>query len=155
MYQLQLMKKLLFTSIFAALGFAAFAQTNSSQPVKKSAVPEPVIKSYMSQNSGGANDSLWEKETITIYKVKYIDNNRTYESQFNTDGKWIRTYTVIDINELPVLVVNQLKTTYPEYTITKAMIELSNNGKLYAVEITKGKNILTEYFLMNGKSFSH
>ena len=149
------MKKILFSTILFVLGFAAIAQTKTSQPIKKSTVPEPVIKSYISQNSSGANDTLWEKETITIFKVKYIDNNRTYESQFSADGKWIRTFTIIDVNKLPVLVVNQLKTTYPEYGITKAMIELSSNGKLYAVEITKGQNILTEYFLMNGRSFSH
>jgi hypothetical protein len=149
------MKKILFSAILSVLGYAAMAQAGTNQPLKKSAVPEPVIKSYLSQNSGGATDTIWEKETITIYKVKYIDNNRTYESQFSADGKWIKTFTIIDANELPVLVVNQLKTTYPEYGISKAMIELSSNGKLYAVEITKGKNTLIEYFLMNGRSFSH
>ena len=149
------MKKILFSTILSVLGFAAIAQTNNSQPIKKSAVPEPVIKSYLSQNSLGTKDTVWEKETITIFKVKYIDNNRTYESQYSADGKWIRTFTIIDANELPVLVVTQLKTTYPEYGITKAMIELSSNGKLYAVEITKAQNILIEYFLMNGRSYSH
>ena len=149
------MKKILFSTILSVLGFAAIAQTNNSQPIKKSAVPEPVIKSYLSQNSLGTKDTVWEKETITIFKVKYIDNNRTYESQYSADGKWIRTFTIIDANELPVLVVTQLKTTYPEYGITKAMSELSSNGKLYAVEITKAQNILIEYFLMNGRSYSH
>ena len=149
------MKKIFFSTILSVLGFVAIAQTNTSLPIKKSAVPEPVIKSYLSQNSLGTKDTLWEKETITIFKVKYIDNNRTFESQYSADGKWIRTITIIDVNELPVLVVNQLKTTYPEFGITKAMIELSSNGKLYAVEITKGQNILMEYFLMNGKSYSH
>ncbi len=148
------MKKIILSTIVTLFGVAAMAQSNT-QPIKKSAVPEQVIKSYLSQNSAGAIDSIWEKETVFIYKVKYVDNNRNYESQYSADGKWIRTYTIIEANELPLLVVNQLQTMYPEYTITKATIELSGNGKLYAVNITKGKDTLTEYFLMNGKSFKN
>lgn len=143
------MKKVLLAILFVSAGFWAQAQT----AVKKSDVPDPVVKAYLSQNSNGGNDTIWEKEIVTIYKVKHREGNRQYESQYHSDGSWIKTYTVIGTDELPVLVVNQLRTSYPEYTISKATIELSGNGKLYAVELRKGKDVIMEYFLMNGKLY--
>ena len=94
-----------------------------------------------------------EKEIITIYKVKHTSENRIYESQYSSDGKWIKTFTMINQDEIPVLVMNQLKTSYPEFTIERSMIELSNNGKMYAIELRKGKDVVLEYFLMNGKVY--
>lgn len=131
-----------------------FAQQNPvSKKINKSQVPGVVVQSYLSQNSNGVNDTIWEQDFITIYKVKYVDENRVYESQYSNDGKWIRTYTVISTDELPLLVVNQIRTSYQGYEIIKSMIELSNNGKLYAVDLQRGKSTVTEYFLMNGKAY--
>jgi hypothetical protein len=134
--------------------FQVFAQnTPVSNKIKQSEVPAEVVSAYLSQNSNGKKDTIWEKDYITIYKVKYLDENRIYESQYSSDGKWIKTYTIIEADELPVLVMNQVKTSYPEFAISRVMIELSNNGKLYAVELQKNKRIVTEYFLMNGRAF--
>lgn len=143
------MNKYILAMIFSASTTILAAQT----PVKKSEVPDAVVKSYLSQNSNGAKDSVWEKEIITIYKVKHTSENRIYESQYSSDGKWIKTFTMINQDEIPVLVMNQLKTSYPEFTIERSMIELSNNGKMYAIELRKGKDVVLEYFLMNGKVY--
>lgn len=143
------MNKITLAIVLCTSATALFAQT----PVKKNEVPEAVIKSYVSQNSNGVKDTVWEKEIITLYKVKHVSDNRLYESQYTSDGKWLKTYTVINQEELPVLVMNQLKTTYPEFTIQRCMIELSNNGKLYAIELRKGKDSVMEYFLMSGKAY--
>lgn len=128
-------------------------QLQAQQPVKVKEVPEAVKKSYISQNSTGAKDTLWEKQMITIYKVKFMDGNQQYEAQYYEDGKWIKTFTQIAISELPLLAINQLKTTYPEFTITSATIELSEKGRLYAVELKKGKSTIIEYFYSNGSLY--
>ncbi|MCU0423732.1 MAG: PepSY-like domain-containing protein [Bacteroidia bacterium] len=135
------------------LSFIVGGQLQAQQPVKVKEVPEAVKKSYISQNSTGAKDTLWEKQMITIYKVKFMDGNQQYEAQYYEDGKWIKTFTQIAISELPLLAINQLKTTYPEFTITSATIELSEKGRLYAVELKKGKSTIIEYFYSNGSLY--
>lgn len=145
------MKKLVLFTLLASGAYLANAQ--QQKPIKKSQVPAAVIKSYLSQNSTGTNDTIWETETVTIYKVRHKEENREYVYEYKADGNWLRTYTIIGLDELPVLVVNQIQTSYPEYTITKAMIELSSNGKLYAIDLQRGETKVTEYFLMSGKLF--
>lgn len=145
------MKKILLLTLLTGSAFLANAQQSNN--IKKSQVPAAVIKSYLSQNSMGTNDTLWETETVTIYKVKHQEENRTYTYEYKADGNWLRTYTILGLDELPVLVINQLQTSYPEYTITKAMIELSSNGKLYAIELQRGQTKVMEYFLMSGKLY--
>lgn len=148
------MKKYFLFVLFNIAVAVVFAQQNPvAKKINKSQVPAAVVQSYLSQNSNGTNDTIWEQDFIAVYKVKYVDENRVYESQFSNDGKWIRTFTVISTDELPLLVVNQIRTSYQGYEITKSMIELSNNGKLYAVDLQRGKSTVTEYFLMNGKAF--
>jgi hypothetical protein len=145
------MKKIVLLTLLACGTYLANAQQHN--PIKKSQVPAAVIKSYLSQNSTGNNDTLWETETVTIYKVRHKEENREYVYEYKADGNWLRTYTILGLEELPVLVVNQIQTSYPEYTITKAMIELSSNGKLYAIELQRGQTKVTEYFLMSGKLY--
>lgn len=143
------MNKTLLTLILSAASTAVFAQVQ----VKKNEVPEAVVKAYLNQNSKGAQDTTWEKEVISIYKVKFMDENRQYESQYSSDGQWIKTHTKISQDELPMLAMNHLKATYPEFAIKQCSIVLNNNGKLYVVELQKGKNTITEQFLMSGKVF--
>lgn len=143
------MNKILLTLILSAASTALFAQIK----VKKSEVPDAVVKAYLTQNSNGTKDTLWEKEVISIYKVKFMEDNRVYESQYSSDGQWIKTYTTITQDELPMLAMNHLRTTYPEFSIKQCTIVLNNNGKLYMVDLQKGNNVITEQFLMSGKVF--
>lgn len=135
---------LLFFSLFA---YAGFAQTS----VPKKDVPQPVINSYLSQNSAGATDSVWMKENITIYKVQYMDAGQRYEAHYFGDGRWIKTYTEIDQVALPVTVTKRISELYPGHKISKAYIELNNDGKFYAADLYKGNDKLTCYFTMSGK----
>jgi hypothetical protein len=149
--QLSNMKKIALLTFFASSAYFANAQQINS--IKKSQVPPAVIKSYLSQNSTGNTDTIWETETVSIYKVRHKEENRDYVYEYKSDGTWLRTYTILGLDELPVLVVNQIRTSYPEYSIAKAMIELSSNGKLYAIELQRGQTKVTEYFLMSGKLY--
>lgn len=151
------MRIILSLALLFSLGLCANAQTGTNDPktipVSKKEVPDAVVKAYMTQNSKGATDTVWERQVVAIYKVKFVDDNRSYESLYFDDGRWIKTYTIIAQTELPITVTDQLKKLYPDFAITKTMIELSNDGKMYTVELTKGKQIIKEHFLMNGKLF--
>lgn len=143
------MNKIILTVILSAVSTVLFAQIK----VKKSEVPDAVVKAYLNQNSNGSKDTFWEKEVISIYKVKFMEDNRLYESQYSSDGHWIKTYTTITQDELPMLAMNHIRATYPEFSIKQCTIVLNNNGKLYMVDLQKGNNVITEQFLMSGKVF--
>lgn len=148
--QLQNMKKILIVSLLAASAIVCKAQQNK---IGKSQVPEAVLKAYASQNSLGAKDTVWETEMTPIYKMRHQEDGRETVWEYNAKGNWLRTYTVIGLEEIPLLVANQLQTMYPSYSITQGLIELSSNGKLYAITMQRGQSVITEYFLMNGKLF--
>lgn len=143
------MKQTILTAIMALMGYGVFAQIT----IPKKEVPNEVIKSYLSQNSKGAQDSVWSKETISIYKVYFMDDGKRYESHYFGDGRWIKTFTEISQLDLLPNITNQIIDLYPGHKINKAYIELNNDGKLYAVDLTKGKDEITIYFTSSGKFF--
>jgi hypothetical protein len=141
------MKQLNLFFIFSVLSVSVFAQMN----VAKKDVPSAVVKSYLSQNSKGATDSIWTKETTTIYKVHFVDEGEHYEAHYFADGRWIKTYREIDQLSIPISVTNRAKEMYTDHKIIKAYIELNNDGKFYALDLLKGNDKLTVYFTMGGK----
>ncbi len=141
------MKKYFTILTFSLFTFAGFAQNN----ISRNDVPKAVLNSYISQNSKGTTDSLWSKEVISIYKVYYVDNGQHYEANYFADGRWIKTYTEIELSALPANVVKQANAIYPSHKIVKAYIELNNDGKFYATDLAKGNDKMTIYFTMGGK----
>jgi len=141
------MKQALFTLSLFLISCAAFAQA----PIQKKDVPAEVIKSYLSQNSKGAQDSVWTKETVTIYKVYYMDGGKRYESHYFGDGKWIKTFTEMPTADLLPAITRQVGELYPGHAILKSYIELNNDGKFYAVDLKKNNDEITIYFYTNGK----
>lgn len=140
------MKKILFT----ALLMIGLTQVEAQQ-INKQEVPTAVMRSYVSQNSRGALDSVWSRTTVTIYKVHYIDEGKRYEAQYFEDGGWIKTFTEIKQTELLPGITNQIMELYPGHRVAKAYIELNNDGKFYTVDLVKGNDKITIYFLTSGK----
>lgn len=141
------MKQVFFTLSFLFITCAAFAQT----PVAKKDVPAEVIKSYLSQNSKGAHDSVWTIETVATYKVHYNDGGKHYESQYFADGRWIKTFTELNQADLMPAIILKANELYPGNTIKKSYVELNNDGKFYVLDIVKDKQEMTIYFYTNGK----
>ena len=123
----------------------------SAQSIAKKEVPPAVMRSYLAQNSRGALDSMWTRTTVTIYKVHFMDDGKRYEAQYFEDGSWIKTFTEIAQSDLLPGIITQVNQTYPSFKIERAAIELNNDGKFYAIDLIKGNDKLTIYFLMSGK----
>ncbi len=140
------MKKVLFAALLLSGVSVAYAQN-----INKREVPTAVMRSYVSQNSRGALDSVWSRTTVTIYKVNYIDEGKRYEAQYFEDGGWIKTYTEIPQAELLPGIIKQISELYPGHKVAKAYVELNNDGKFYTVDLEKGADKITIYFLMSGK----
>lgn len=140
------MKKVLFAALLLCGVSVAYAQN-----INKREVPTAVMRSYVSQNSRGALDSVWSRTTVTIYKVNYIDEGKRYEAQYFEDGGWIKTYTEIPQTELLPGIIKQISELYPGHKVAKAYVELNNDGKFYTVDLEKGADKITIYFLMSGK----
>jgi hypothetical protein len=139
--------KLFYTILLVACtSSVAFAQS-----INKRDVPADVLKSYLSQNSKGALDSSWSKQTITVYKVNYMDDGMKYEAQYFEDGSWIKTITSIPVAELTPAITNQINTMYSGRKVNNAAIELNPEGRFYTVEIGQGAEKMTLYFLSSGK----
>lgn len=140
--------------VLSATLFACAATVSAQTPVKTNEVPPAVLKTYYSQNSKGAKDSLWVKEIITVYKVTYIEDGTRYEAQYFSNGDWIKTWNEIPMDNVPTTVINQLGTLYPGYKATKAYNELNNDGKFYVIDIERGgKDNMSIYFTPSGKFF--
>jgi hypothetical protein len=137
--------------VLALIGTTATALAQI--PVKTNEVPPAVLKTYYSQNSRGAKDSLWVREIITVYKVSYIDDGTRYEAQYFENGDWIKTFNEVPMEHVPMTVINQLSTLYPGYKVVKTFNELNNDGKFYVLDIEKGKDKMSIYFTPSGKFF--
>ena len=111
------MKKCLTIILLSFITATGFAQNT----ISRNEVPKPVIQSYISQNSNGITDSIWSKEVISIYKVQYNDNGQRYEANYFSDGRWIKTYTEIELSALPINIVKQVNIIYPNHKIVKAV----------------------------------
>ena len=141
------MKHLLSVIALILCTYVSFGQT----PVKVSEVPPAVLKSYHSANSNGAKDSLWTKHVVSTYCVNYMDEGKPYQAWYMEDGSWIKTITEIPATQLSAEVHTQIAHMYPEYVVSKALIELNSSGKFYTVDLVKGKDKATAHFLMSGK----
>ncbi len=122
-----------------------------AQQVSRNDLPPAVLRSYLSQNSKGALDSVWSKNIVTIYKVNYIDEGMRYEAQYFEDGRWIKTFTEIPQTDLLKGITNQIIDLYPGHRIKRVTIELNNDGKFYSVDLIKGNDKITLYFLTSGQ----
>lgn len=127
-------------------------QHDSNQKITKSQLPKAVWQAYLSQNSGGQLDTVWQKEFVPIYKVNFTSGNKKLTASYTHDGNWINTLEKIELADLPVSVINQVSTKYAGFEITNCQIELSNNGKLYAITLTKADKTVVDYYQMDGRS---
>lgn len=141
------MKKFITIIGLSLFTIAGFAQNN----ISKNDVPKAVVNSYLSQNSKGTTDTIWSTETITVYKVHYLDNGQIYEASYFADGRWNKTFTEIEVSTLPAAVVKQVNLIYPNHKIVKACYELNNDGVFYATDLVQGKDMMTVYFTTSGK----
>lgn len=126
------MKKGLF--IFA-LGLLFSIQTAVAQKhLMDSEVPQNVMKLYK-QMYADAADSYWTDNTEN-YKVGFKLDDFPYEAFYTFEGKWIKTESLIDAEEMPEIIIQAINATHKNKDIgTVKRIDFPERKRLFSVEL--------------------
>jgi hypothetical protein len=123
--------------LLIALSIFAITTTSHSQKVN---VPPAVTKAFNGKYPNATNIK-WGKESAKEYEAEFKLNESNVSANFDTDGTWVETETVIKVTDLPAVVVAAIKKNYPGAVITMAeKLEQPGNKLLYETAIkVKGK----------------
>src|SRR4051812_10101149 len=94
-------------------------------------VPAAVSNAFKSKFPNATNVK-WGKESAKEFEAEFKLNGTSISANFNTDGSWVETETVIKTADLPAAVTNAVKKKYPGAAITMAeKLEMPGNKLLY------------------------
>lgn len=144
--------KHILSTLCLLMACSVFAQ----KKVAESSVDSKVTKAYYRDNSKHSGVDEWS-EYPDKYTVVFKDNDEgvVYTYAYSKDGQWIsRTYPV-NFSTLSSEINQNLTNRYPDYKISSVIIEISDAGKFYVIDLTKdGAESLRAYYLMSG-AFDH
>ncbi|MBK5271841.1 MAG: PepSY-like domain-containing protein, partial [Bacteroidia bacterium] len=99
------------------------------------AVPT-VVKNAFETKYPDATNVKWGKESVKEYEAEFILNNNPVSANFDLDGSWVETESVIPVLALPVAVSVAISNKYSGAQITMAeKTEQPGNKILYEVTI--------------------
>ncbi len=107
-------------------------------------VPQIVQNIFVQKYPG--RTPQWESQPYG-YEAVFSDNGIEYEVELSADGQWLETeYEVSRDEQFPAIVLNQVRSRYPGYQITKREIEITPRGVFYEVEVENGNEEIELYF---------
>ena len=134
------MKKMILVALMLA-NMPVFAQKMDA-----SKVPAPAQASF-SKSFPGIKDAKWEKENGN-YEANFKQDGKKMSALFDTNGAWLETETVIQVNELPANVADYIAKNYKGAKIREAAkLKMPNGDTNYEAEVN-GKDLI---FDANGK----
>lgn len=126
--------------ILAILMVAVMIITQScAQTTAEKDVPAKV-KTTFSQKFPNAKRIKWDKENETEWEVEFKLDGKEYSANFTSDGTWKETEYEIKETEIPIEVKNILDNEFAGYEIDEVEILETTEGKLYEIELEKGKS---------------
>ena len=94
------------------------------------------VRTAFSNKFPSASNVKWGKENAKEFEAEFRLNNITVSANFNLDGSWVETESVIPVSDLPAAVSAAINTKYPGSPITMAeKTEQPGNKILYEVII--------------------
>lgn len=107
-------------------------------------VPQ-IVQNIFAQKYPGRTPQ-WESQPYG-YEAVFSENGIEYEVELSADGQWLETeYEVSRDEQFPAIVLNQVRSRYPGYQITKREIEITPRGVFYEVEVENGNEEIELYF---------
>ncbi|MBK5272823.1 MAG: PepSY-like domain-containing protein [Bacteroidia bacterium] len=95
-----------------------------------------VVKNAFETKYPDATNVKWGKESAKEYEAEFILNNNPVSANFDLDGSWVETESVIPVLALPVAVSVAISNKYSGTQITMAeKTEQPGNKILYEVTI--------------------
>ena len=144
----QFIMKSILVSVLTTLALSGICY---GQDNEKSKIFEKVKDSFNGLYPG-ALVKEWELEKNNIYEVEFTFENHKYEADFKEDGTWLYTERDININEVPISILNNFKIsewsswkieeveeiTSPQYDVLFELVLKKENGKSYLYYLPDG-----------------
>lgn len=140
--------KQLITTLCMLLACSVFAQ----KKISEKSVNSKVVEAYFRDNSKHSSKDEWS-EYPDKYTVVFKDNEEgfVYTYSYSKDGQWLSRTRPVDSSMLTREVNQDLATRYPDYKISTLLIEISDAGKFYVIDLAKdGAEPMRAYYLMSG-----
>ena len=123
----------------------AFAQKLSEDKVPTA------VKNAMKAKFPTAINIKWEQEGKD-YEAGFKNDKLKLSALFDNTGKWLVTETEIEATKLPKAVSDAFAKEYPGYSMKEAeILDTADNGTLYELEVSKGKEKLELQYTPAGK----
>jgi hypothetical protein len=117
---------------------------------KELKAPEKILAAF-TQKFPGATMVEWGSESVNEWEAEFTMGGKKMSTCFDSLAVWIDTETVISEKELPVAVLNTLKTEFAGYQ--KGLIEIyeSPDIKGFELALNKGEETIEVIFDNSGK----
>lgn len=138
---------LLMTTICAGVTMAqkTVAKKQVTQKIEKIVPPEAVMGAFTQKYTADVNP-VWSKTANGNFIAAVEQNGSKQFAEFNTEGKWLSTQTMITVGELSEAAQTKLKEQYAEMQIAEVKkIEREGISAFYKVTLTKDKETKTVY----------
>ena len=98
-------------------------------------IPVAVNKAFSSKYPGATN-LKWGKENAKEYEAEFKLDGTTVSANFDSDGNWVETETVMKVADLPAVVTDAITKKYPGASIIIAeKLEQPGNKVLFETTI--------------------
>ncbi len=134
---------ILVIAVSALISLNLSAHTNENVPA--------TVKTAFSQKFATATDVKWGKESETEWEVEFKLDGKSYSANYDLKGEWLETEYAITANEIPAAIKTIVDKEYAGYKIKESEISETAKGKVYELEMVKGKKKVEVAFDMNGK----
>lgn len=102
-------------------------------------VPE-LVKDAFKAKFPDAEEVEWGMESAKEYEAEFEQNEKKMSANFDMNGKWLVTETVISEKELLANILNALENEFHGFMIEKAeMIEEEGKALLFEIKLEKGE----------------
>lgn len=135
---------LLLLALFCAGVTMAQKSVSKKVKIEKITAPEAVANSFQQKFMGSTPE--WGKTPNGNF-IAAIDNNGVKQyAEFNPEGKWLSTHTLLTADQLSEAAQTKLKEQYAEMQIAEVKkIEREGISAFYKVTLTKDKETKTVY----------
>ena len=123
--------------------FSKAQSSNSFTP------PNRVQANFNAKYPDYSGTPKWQ-ETADGYQATLRQNNNEVVSNFNSDGRWVRSRTEVKANDLPKAASNYIKDSYKAYNFQKAYRYDTKEATRYEVDVRNENKDARLVFDKNG-----
>jgi hypothetical protein len=139
------------TTILSLATILLFSFTACGQSGKD--VPAPV-KTAFSQKFSGAANVKWSRENDKEWEAEFKLGSKDYSANFDNAGGWMETEYKINNKEIPVPVTTSIGKEFAGYKIDESEVSETDEGKVYEIVLTRGKEELEVVYSLDGQLIS-